>query len=346
MQEYKISRRKFLELGVGAALGASLLTTGCGGGSSTTGSSALTIGYFPITAGLPLYLGIEKGYFEEAGLNVEATKFTSTSQIVEALIAGRMQGTANGTGSGNLALGEATSPGLFKIIASNPSNAKLVLDEIVVAKDSPIKKISDLRGKRVASGPAIQNKTIAETILEENGVTDVEVKELPIDQHLSTIKSGQIDAAYTLEPTGTIGRLQGLTRVLEAGVVAKYILGDPLAPWFGGSATVTTTFLEDRPDDARKYIDAYRRAVDDVRKDPEGSRRYLAGYTALEGDAQNEVPLPGYTFYDEFGSGDIEQFQKFFDFFRDKGILSSPVEVEPLIFKDEQTARSSGGVDA
>ena len=35
------------------------------------------------------------------------------------------------------------------------------------------------------------------------------------------VAAGQLDACYTLEPTGTVGRLNGTTRVLEAGVIAN-----------------------------------------------------------------------------------------------------------------------------
>lgn len=77
------------------------------------------IGYLPLTAGLPLYLALEKGYFKQAGLDVEAVKFSGEQQVVEELMAGRIQGATNGVDSSDLATGEITSPGLFKIIASN-----------------------------------------------------------------------------------------------------------------------------------------------------------------------------------------------------------------------------------
>ena len=54
--------------------------------------------------------------------------------------------------------------------------------------------------------------------------------------------------------------MNGTTRVLEAGVVAKYILGDPMAPWHGGSASLTTEFIKKHPDAAKKFIAAYARA--------------------------------------------------------------------------------------
>ena len=146
------------------------------------------------------------------------------------MLAGRCDGSSNGTGSGNLGVGEIASPGLFKIIATNPSNATYVLDEFLVPKDSPIKSIAELKGKRVASGPGIQNRVLGQTVLERAGAGGTPVTELPIGQHVAALAAGQVDAVYTLEPTGTVGRLNGTTRVLEAGVIAKYILGDPNAP--------------------------------------------------------------------------------------------------------------------
>ena len=150
-----------------------------------------------------------------------------------------MAGPANGTGAGNLGVSEIASPGLFKIIATSPSNAKYVLDEFLVPKDSAITSIAQLKGKRVASGPGIQNRTLAMAVLERAGAGGTSVTELPIGQHVASLAAGQVDAVYTLEPTGTVGRLNGGTRVLESGVIARYILGDPLAPWHGGAAIAT-----------------------------------------------------------------------------------------------------------
>lgn len=299
---------------------------------SLAADDKILIGYWPIAAGLPLYVGLERGIFKEAGLQVEGAKFASAQQVAEAMIAGRIQGSGNGTASAALALAELTSPNLFKIICSNPSNRKLVLDQILVPKDSPIKAISELAGKKVASGPGIQNVTLAKIILEKNGITNPTVIELPVGQHVPALAAGQVDAVYTLEPTGTAGRLKGLTRVLEVGVISKYVLGDPDAPWFGGSATVTTAFLKDKPELAKRYIAAYAKAVDWVRKYPDESRTHLDGFTAIDESLVKEVPLPGFTLYNEFKPADIEQFQKFFDVFTDRKIFAKRLDVKSLLY--------------
>jgi NitT/TauT family transport system substrate-binding protein len=208
-----------------------------------------------------------------------------------------------------------------------------VLEEFLVPKDSPVKTMAELKGKRVASGPGIQNVTLAKTMLERSGAGAMSVTELPIGQHVAAIAAGQVDAVYTLEPTGTVGRMNGTTRVLEAGVVAHYILGDPQAPWHGGSASLTTEFIKKYPAEAKKFIAAYARGIELVRTKPDEARQFMKGYTAIEGPLTAEVPLASYMLYNEFKASDVAYFQKFYDLFSDKGIFEKRVVVEPMLFK-------------
>jgi NitT/TauT family transport system substrate-binding protein len=227
---------------------------------------------------------------------------------MEAMLAGRSDGSANGTGSANLAIGELASPGLCKIFASNPSNAKFVLDEFLVQAASPYQSIAELKGKRVGSGPGIQNVTLAKTVLERAGATGATMVEVPIATHLASLTAGQIDGVYTLEPTGTVGRLAGTTRVLEAGDIAHYILSDPNAPWFGGSASLTTEFIKTNSAAAKKFIDAYARGIDLVKNHPDEARQYLKGYTAIDGALTAQVPLADYRLSTQFTKYDIDMF--------------------------------------
>jgi NitT/TauT family transport system substrate-binding protein len=321
-----VSRRRLLQSGAAlGVLGAPAVRAQAG--------PKIRIGYWPIAAGLPFYAAIELGYFKEAGLDVEPLRFAGAQQVMEAVLAGRADGTSNGTGSANIAIGELAAPGTFKIFASNPSNAKNVLDEFIVPAASPVKSIADLKGKRVGSGPGIQNVTLARTVLERAGATGATVVELPIAQHVATLAAGQLDACYTLEPTGTIGRMNGTTRVLEAGVIARYILGDPMAPWFGGSASLASAFIAKYPAEAKKFVAAYAKGIALVRSKPAEARQFMKGYTAIEGALTAEVPLAAYTLYNEFTPADIAHFQKFFDLFSEKGIFTSRLMVESMLYK-------------
>ena len=297
------------------------------------GAAKIRVGYWPIAAGLPFYAAVEQGYFKAAGIDVEVQRYAGAQQIMEAMLAERCDGSANGTGSANLAIGEIAQPGLFKIFCTNPSNAKYVLDEFIVAKDSPVKSVAELAGKKVASGPGIQNVTLCKTMLERAGAKGATVSELPIGQHVAALVAGQVDACYTLEPTGTVGRMNGTTRVVEAGVVAKYILGDPMAPWHGGAASLTSDFIKKNPEVAKKYIAAYARGVELVRSKPDEARQFMKGYTAIEGKLTAEVPLASYMLYSEFKPSDVAYFQKFYDLFTEKGIFEKKVAVDGLLYK-------------
>jgi len=149
----------------------------------------------------------------------------------------------------------------------------------------------------------------------------VAVTELPIGQHVAAIAAGQVDAVYTLEPTGTIGRLNGTTRLVEAGVVAHYILGDPMAPWHGGAASLTTEFIKKYPAETKKFIAAYARGIELVRSKPDEARQFMKGYTPIEDTLTSEVPLASYMLYNEFKTSDVAYFQKFYDLFSAFGAL-------------------------
>lgn len=295
-------------------------------------SAEINIGFWPLAAGIPLYTGVARGVFTKAGLDVKAVKFASAQQVIEGMITGRLHGSGNGVAAGLLGLSELTDPGLCKIICGNPTNVDVHLDQVIVAKDSPYKTIADLAGKRIAAGPGIQNVILAKIIFEKNGYVDPKPTELPIGQHVAALAAGQVDGIYTLEPTGTIGEMKGLTRTLENGVIAKYVLGNPHAPWFGGAACVTKGFIAERPDVVKRYVAAYAEAVDMVRKDPNGVRQYLAGNTAIEKDLADRVPLPDFKMYNEMSEGDLDYFQKFFDVLWERQVAKSRILLRPMMY--------------
>lgn len=141
----RIHRRNFLQVGAGVVLACTTshwMQKPQKAIASTKAS--VKIGYLPLAAGLPLYLALEKGYFKQAGLDVEAVKLSGEQQVVKELMAGRIQGAANGVDSSDLAIGEIASPGLFKIIASNTIGGTLNSPGLVVRQQSApsyVKKI-------------------------------------------------------------------------------------------------------------------------------------------------------------------------------------------------------------
>ncbi len=121
----------------------------------------IRIGFWPVAAGLPFFVAVDRGYFKEAGLEVEPFKFAGAQQVMEAMLSGRSDGSANGTGSANLAIGEIAQPGLFKILATNPKTPSMSLRSSLCPRTAqsgrwPISRASEsrrARGSRTLRSP-------------------------------------------------------------------------------------------------------------------------------------------------------------------------------------------------
>ena len=292
----------------------------------------LLVGYWPVSAALPFFVAEKMGFFTAAGVDVELVKFADQVKVTEALLAGRIDATATGTGSTQLAVAQIAQPKLFSILAANLSSAKSVLDEVIVAKGAPYKKISDLKGKRLATGVGPQAVLEAKLIFAKNGIDSVAMEMSPA-QHIAALVSGQIDAVYTYEPNGTVGRLDGTTTVLESGVRSKYLLGDANAPWYGGAAVISTEFVTKNPAFVKKYIAGMKRGFQEVRKNVDAARAIYPDYTRFDKKLAEAVPALEYTLFDEFHAYEIGYFQKNYDLFAEKQILAHKLDVASMIYK-------------
>ena len=329
MNTKRFSRRDTLILGLKSSLA---LAMGSMGFKAQAEEKKLLIGYWPISAGLPFFAAMERGLFKQAGVNVEAVKFASPNQVVDAMIAGRIDGCANGVAITALALADSQAPGSIKFTCMNFANEKYVLDQVIVPIGSGVNAISELSGKKVACGPGINNVTLAKAVMAGAGAVNVQITELPIAQILPALATGQIDGAYVLEPTAVIGKQQKISRSIGAGVVSKYVLGDGL-PWIGGAAALTATALKEKAPLINGFIKGYAQGVAYVRKEGLNANPYLKGYTAIDGDLAKEVPISGYIQYNEVKSTDIKALQRLFDVFTERKVFDKPISALSLIYK-------------
>ena len=304
-----------------------------GGPVRAQSASTVLVGYWPISAALPFFVADKNGYFKDAGADVQLVKFADQVKVTEALLAGRIQATATGTGSTQLATAQIAQPDLFRILGANLSSQKSILDEIIVAKGAPYKHVSDLKGKKVATGVGPQAMVEATLILRKAGVTDVTPIELSPAQHVAAVSSGQVDAAYTYEPNGTLGRIQGLVDFLEVGVRSRYLLGNPAAPWYGGAAVITTDFIKANPAAAKKYVAGMKRGFDEVRKNINAAREAYSSYTPYDPKLVEAIPPITYTLFDEFKPADIAYFQDNYDLFFAQKILTRKLSVASMLYK-------------
>jgi len=280
------------------------------------------IGYLPITLTLPFFVAMEKGYFTEAGLQVEAIKYTTADQLTNALLAGNIDITANTSMSTFMTTFEE-SPDFAKIYMVSIHDPENYLDALLVRKGSGIKRIEDLKDKKIGIFPGSTNIIYLSIALSNylNPESDVEMIQLPPQTHIEALASGQVDALYTLEPLVTVATLKEIGEILIQGSNSTYIVN----PFPGGTYIVSAEFYRKHNSTARKMINAIYRAVDFIRTHEIEARKYYEKYTPIKGGVALKTHTGAWWKLDEVQKDKV---QKLADILYENKVLNKRVNTD------------------
>src|ERR1044071_9693648 len=155
----------------------------------------LKIGYSTWVGYGPLFIARDKGYFTDAGLDVELVKVEDPKDRFVALAGGQLDG---------LVTTLDTMSQYWN--AETPYRAILGLDEssggdgIVV--NSGIASVEDLKGKKIGVNVGSVSQFFLEYVLKEHNMTDADAQLVKMKQGdvPAALASNQIDAGVTWEP--------------------------------------------------------------------------------------------------------------------------------------------------
>jgi NitT/TauT family transport system substrate-binding protein len=207
------------------------------------------------------------------------------------------------------------------------------MEQFVVRKGLNVRTLADLKGKKIMSAPGPANVSMARAVLAVAGLKegDYQLDQLDMGQHVNAMTAGTFDAGYTLEPNAAIMRRNGVATTLEAGVIAKYILGDPRANAWVGGGVISTDFMKNRPDVAKRYAVAWAKAIDFINADPKEARKSLLKNTLTPDDLVDSVPLVKFVTVASLTNTDRQDFQTFIDYSTRMGTLSDRVDVNQYL---------------
>ncbi len=292
------------------------------------------VGVFPVSASLPFWVAQQRGFFAEQNIEVVPTTMASSTVILNSFVTGDLDaGAAIVTiESLNINLRE---PGLVRYISLNGQNAANRQETFMVRKGLNVNSIADLKGKArnimAASGPA--NMSMARAVLKANGLEerrDYTLTDLAVSMHVGALRAGTFDAGYVLEPAGTILKRSGDAVELETGVIATYILGRKEALAFGAGGALHGKFVAEKPDVAKRYAAAIRKAVAVIATDP-SARESLKVNTSIPPDLITEIGIPKFMMVSDLTAQDRRDFQAFIDFSTAQGVLREHVETSQAL---------------
>jgi NitT/TauT family transport system substrate-binding protein len=273
-----------------------LIAAGCGdddGGveESEGGRSKVVLGVIPIADVAPAYLGIDKGFFREEGLDVELQPIEGGAAVIPAVTKGDVQ-----FAFGNaVSLAFAQQRGIdFQYVTEGVqggSSEKDSTNGLIVAKNSDIKTPQDLAGKTFAVNTlnSLGEVTI-KTALDKEGVETSGLKfvEVPFPDMIPALEEGQIDVAWATEPFISGALAAGHRKILDPMVATHPRL--TLAAYFG-----STEFIEENPELVEKFKRAMNRSLDYAAQNEQEAREAIKSNTEIPPEVVDKMPLPYWT---------------------------------------------------
>ncbi|SFD16340.1 NitT/TauT family transport system substrate-binding protein [Thiohalospira halophila DSM 15071] len=216
-----------------------------------------------------LHLAQERGYFAEAGIEVELVDVTSLAHTRRAFERGQVD--IFGGTAAELVLAahnDQREPRAF--YAADWSEGG---DRIYARTD--IEAVADLEGQRVGVEPQSLDRMVLALALKEAGLDldDVILKGVAQTDTPAALVDGRIDAAVSYPPTASrVEELKGFHRIFDTsttpGGVIDFLMTD-------------AELLESRRRDLVAIAEAFHRAVEEIRADPAGTYPYMARVQGL-----------------------------------------------------------------
>jgi len=313
-----------------------------------TAQESVTVGYVPVLIAAPLYIAIDRGYFQQEGLQINLQPVTGGTDIVAQTAAGNF----------NVSMG-SIGPAYFNLVARARSLNQALTIEMVAPlhterpplatplvvsekayRSGEITSVAQLKGKKVAVNAFGATEWWLERALETGGLTerDVDVVALPFQNVAEALDSGAIAGAMLGEPFATLALRAGKVHILTN----DFLSGEqPTAVYYN------TAWAKAHPRAAEGFMVAFLRAARDLEagtiwNDP-AALATLQKYTTVPADVIAAAARPHFFPDGKFNLTSLQNQERFF---RQIGRLTydQPLDFSTLINPTyaEQAAKQLG----
>jgi NitT/TauT family transport system substrate-binding protein len=268
-----------------------LALAGCGSEPPPSDSGQLddvTVGLISILDVAPIYLGKEKGFFEERNINLTLKPAEAGTETIPAVLSGDLT-----FGYSNIVtLLLAQEQALPVQVVNNGTNSTGVdgkdFGALMVPGNSPVRSVADLAGKKVAVN-VLQNvvelavrASAAKANIDPNSI---EYVKLGFPEMAAALANGQVDAAFVVEPFQQVVLSQGGRAIASSLVDAAPNLS--VAMYF-----TSKQLLAEDPDLVKRFTEAMDESLGYADGHPDEVREILPTYTKIGKEIIPNLILP------------------------------------------------------
>jgi ABC-type nitrate/sulfonate/bicarbonate transport system substrate-binding protein len=280
-----------------------------------------------------LFIGIDRGYFRQQGIDLEVVPSNQLEAMVPLLANGALDGAVGGNVPG-IFNAAARGTGL-RIVAAGSIHSFGHSTALVVRKalmdSGQMKSYADLKGKNVASSSSVSIFTIAlDRALHQAGLSmkDVNLVNLAFPEMIGAMSNGGVDVAYLVEPFATAAAEQSIA--VRWKETADVIPGHVASMW-----VYSQQLTENRPQVGKAFMTALLRGVRDYdaamfkNVDRQQVVSILTKYTTLKDPALYDkiVPDPVAT----SGALPLAQLQEDLDWYQANGSIQGKLDLSGLV---------------
>lgn len=243
-----------------------LFAGGCAGARTGSDTGGVRLGYQTNVWGMPVYTAIQNGCFQQEDLSLQEIQVDSGNRVRDLMVAEQAD-------VGTFA-GPTLNTGMDKsdIVAVGMVGTVSGTTAIVARQDSPVQGLADLRGKKIAiqAGSSIGDVAVQQ-ILPSVGLQegDYELVNIPVNNMVSALAQGQIDAMVNVEPYNAVAVEQGIGKR-----IVDFTEYDPLPVFIG----MRQGFIDENREQAVKVVRALLVNARAWRADPDSAYRTITEY--------------------------------------------------------------------
>lgn len=277
------------------------------------GKQQLKVALLPILDVFPFYVAQEEGYFEEAGIDVQAVPVASGLERDQLMQSGAIDGML--TEMTTTATFNRLQPSVHIVRVARIAYPTYPLFRLLSAPGSGLRLPGDLSGVPIAVSKNTIIEYVTDRLLAAHGLREKEIvtQSVPIiPERYHLLMQGKIKAAMLPDPLAKSALVSG------AGLVADDSTHTRL------SASVLSFSLDSltaKGDSVRRFIKAWDRAASRINEGPDRYRALLLQRIRVPKNIQKTYVLPPYP-----GNGvpDQEQWRDVIDWMIQKGLLKTP----------------------